>query len=140
MANPTVQFSSTIDGIWLVPMIGLSADTTKQAWIGGSAVGTTASRTVEIAEIAGRREKVSTAGVLHLDEGEITGVLMTRHGLNGDQWLTRLRNLIEEQHKYKIYLSDSRHYFPVELNGLSTTPRQLGGRAYDVTVPYREVV
>lgn len=140
-SNPTATFTGLVDGLWLKPYLPGSNTlvAASQAWIGGPTPAGDAERAVQVFAIPSRREKVSQAGVLHLDEGPIEGTLFARHGLTGDQWLDRLRELIKDQHRFDLYLVTPRWFRKVELNRLAKTSTYNSGPAWRVTVPYREL-
>lgn len=66
---------------------------------------------------------------------------MTRHSVSAQTWMDRLRSLIAGQKRYeRVVLASARDFFPVELtSGYSAHPRQAGGQAWDVSVPFREL-
>ncbi len=137
--NPSTTQSGSIDGVWLLPLRSGSLVTSAQAWVGAPSPSTEAVRSVETYTVSSRAELISNAGVLHLDTGSIEGLLIDRHGLTANAWLRRLHSLIKNQRDYQVYLASARYYFPVELNGLSQSPIIAGGRAWNVTVPFREL-
>lgn len=139
MANPTEFFVGSIDGVWLMAFQGNVFMANQEAWIGSDSPPSRAEREGELFASPSRREKISQSGVVHLDEGTITGVLLDRFGVTGDQWLIRLQNLIRQQHDYDVYLSSPRYYFKVELGTLDKTPKVIGGRGWEVSVDFREL-
>lgn len=141
MTSPSATVSSDIDGIWLHPYLPGSTTIAAgaKAWLGGATPSGTAVRSVSVFTIPTRSEKVSQSGALHLYEGSISAVLLTRHGLNADQWLERLKNLIENQHKYDVYMVTSRLTMKVELGDITRESRILGGPGWAVETSYRQL-
>jgi hypothetical protein len=138
--NPTVGFTGDIDGVWLMPYdsAGLLVEASR-AWVAAAPVASDRERATALFATADRPEKISHNGVLYLREGAIRGQLIDRHGLTAKQWHTNLVSLIERQHRYRVYLVDSRHNMRVELNGISDDPTFNSGRAWKVEVPWREL-
>lgn len=140
MANPTVTFSGTLKGVWLMPYRGIGLVTGERAWVGGPSPDAEAEVSRSVHTVHGRRERISERGTVHLDEGTIVGDLFTFGGLSADQWLTRLVNLVKNQHLYdEIRLVSSRYDFPVELGTYTKSPAQISGRAWRITVAFREI-
>lgn len=139
VANPTVTFSGTLKGVWLMPYRGIGLAAGERAWIGGPSPDAEAEVSRSVHTVPGRRERISERGTVHLDEGTIVGDLFTFSGLSADQWLTRLKNLVKNQHLYVVRLVSSRYDFPVELGTYSKSPAQISGRAWRVAVAFREI-
>lgn len=146
MPNPSGTFNGEVSGLWLVPY---SSETRRVdeavVWIAGGTPSETSERSVEIFTIPTRRSRISQAGELHLADGTIEGIVMGGNGQTTNEWMKRLIDLIRNQHIYfAVRLVTPRTGTAttgnkVELNGLTRTPRIAGGRAWDVSVPYREV-
>jgi hypothetical protein len=140
MANPTASFTGTVKGVWLMPRNGVGVVADARAWIGGPSPDTDVEVSSAVYTVPGRRAKISSRGTVHLDEGVISGALFDFNGLTGDQWLTRLQDLVRNQHLYVVRLTSSRYDFPVELGNFSKSPAQMGaGRAWRIDVDFREV-
>ncbi len=138
MANPKVTFTGTIDGVWFMAY-NKAGDLASEAWVLAKSPSGTRQRSGVVVTVPSREEKVSRRGVLHLEEGTVSGKILTRHGLSAAQWLDRLTDLIAKQHRYTVYLVSPRLSFPVELGELTKTPVYSGGPAWDVSVPYRQL-
>ena len=143
MANPTLAFPGDIDGTWLYPHYNrFGLDAARRAWIGAATAPSERARAGSVLTAPTRQATYSETGVLHLDEGVITGLLMERHGFTGDQWLDRLEWIVDHQMIYdRVMYVTPRITRSIELvpggTSISKEPRQAGGHAWDVSVPFR---
>lgn len=143
MPNLPASGIFSIDGIWLQPWNGSTFVSSAQAWIGAKSPTISGNRQVERTSIVGRNESISnSSGVVELDEGVLEGLILgeSRNGLTGNQWLTRLDNLVKQQENYSnIWLVTGRLFYQkVELGSLEATPIQASGDGWTVTLPFWE--
>jgi hypothetical protein len=141
--NPTVSTSASTfpyDGCWLMPLVSGTLTETDQAWIGAQTPGGVIVSSRTVFEIPTRRVKISQRGVMYADEGTISGDLMDMHSQTADVWLQRLRTLMDNQQAYSnIYLVSPRIFRDIELGDASYDHAIRGGRAWTVSVAWREV-
>jgi hypothetical protein len=143
MPNPATGYIGTLgDGVLLTPWPSFSSmDVSKSAWIGTGTPDAVRERDEEVLDLPGRAEPVTlTSGVLRLDKGVLSGALMTRHGLTAEQWRERLESLIANQKSYvRIWMvTPTLHYPNVELGDYERSLVQMGGKAWSVSVAFRE--
>lgn len=141
MANPVVSVADAIDGEWLVPYTASGSPVAGQeAWIGGPSAELSADVSMDEYTIFTRQEILSQDGVLHLYVGTIAGLIISHNGQTAATWMTRLENLVKNQRSFgSIRYVTARYDFRVKLKGLSKSPVIAGGRAWSVSVPFREV-
>lgn len=141
MASPLASVSSTVDGQWLVPYNASGTPVTnREAWIGGPSSDLDAEMSMDEFTIFNREEVLSQDGVLHLYVGTIAGLVMDRNGQTAETWMDRLEYLVRNQRTFgSIHYVTARYDFKVKLRGLSKSPTIAGGRAWLVSLNFREV-
>lgn len=140
----STAYASTleIDGTWFLPFVDNAIDDAAWAWIGGGSPEMRQERDGTLLTVPSREDAISTTtGIVHLGMGESSGLLLTRHGLSGDEWRTRLTGLIRNQKRYRwVWLASPREMFKCELIGpITRTSSVAGGRAYTYSVGIREL-
>lgn len=140
--NPTVTFTGTVDGTWLLPRKNGLVVAAAVCWIGRGENESVEDHSYALTSVPTRREEISQVGELHLEKGTISGVLMTRNGQTASEWLTRLRSLIRNMDSYDsvIYATDVFRK-NVEIYGpLAKSGRTMNAAAaWEVSVNYREL-
>ncbi len=142
-ARATAQtFSGEIDGAWLLPQVRGTLDAAYEAWIGASTPGSQMEESGSLIHVPSREEGVASRGVLHLEQGSVEGLLLaSQHGKTADQWLERVVNVVKQKSRFdRIWLVTPRYFKPIEPYGpVVKEPEIAGGRAWRVTLAYREL-
>ena len=143
MPNPSVGgFGALGDGILLAPWpTAYSMDFARCAWIASGTPVAGRARDEDVLDLPGRADPVTiSSGVLRLDRGSISGLLIDRHDLTAEEWRQRLEYLIEEQGRFqRIWMvTPTLHYPNVELGSMERGVTQAGGKAWRVELEFRE--
>lgn len=131
-----------VDGVWFLPWADHQIVDTAWAWIGAPSPELAQERDGTQLVIPSRQETVSiTTGVVHKGTGDVSGLLMTRHGsMTGNDWRERLTNLVRDQKSYSwVWLASPKEMFKVELIGPVTRRSEPGEGRYIYSVGIREL-
>lgn len=142
LLNPTVTFSESIDGTWLLPVKNGQVQSSAVCWIGRDAGSSVEEHDHALVAIPTRQEEISQVGALHLEKGSIEGTLMERHGLIANEWLKRLRDLIRRMDSYEaVFYVNNVSRTKVEVYGpIEKHAKTMNGTvAWEVVVSYREL-
>lgn len=139
MANPTISppLGYMVDGLWLHPFRANGIVTEHSAWVGSNSPALSAELSGDLLIAPSRRAKISQNGVMHLDEGTVSGILLDRNGHTATEWMRRLNYLAVHQAEFQGVILLTNHYlFPVEIRGLEKAKTPAG---WEVSFGIREL-